>query len=125
MPRARALILLALFVLNQDACTSWQLPKVTPQAYVAQHPGKTIRVTVTTGIYQKNVVLKGVRFSGDSVFGRDPTDQPVAFSLQQVAGVEVREQDGRRTALAVIGIGATVLAILTAIALNSCPGAAC
>jgi hypothetical protein len=119
MPRVRALVLLGLFLVNQAACTSWQVPKVTPQEYVAQHPDKKVRVTQKDqhGGWSTDagVVLTGVRFSGDSVFGRDKKGQPVAFSLQQLAVVEVRATDGMLTGLAVLGIGAVATLVVGAI----------
>jgi hypothetical protein len=101
MPRFRALFLLALFILNQVACTSWQVPKVSPQEYVTKHPDKKVRVTATdvpgNNKAKARVVLRGVRFAGDSVFGQDKNGQPLAFSLQQMARLEVRRVDGERT----------------------------
>jgi hypothetical protein len=130
VPRTRAIFLLALFVANQAACTSWQVPKVTPQEYVAQHPDKKVRVTAKDehGVWSTDagVVLTEVRFSADSVFGRGPSGQPVAYSLSQVVTVEVRAKDGAATSLlvlALLGVGAA-LAVL-ANSLNSCPGPAC
>jgi len=119
MPRTRALVLLILFVVNQAACTSWQVPKVTPQEYVTKHPDKKVRVTPTNEYGGRNakagVVLTEVRFSGDSVLGRNPKGQPVAFSLQQVAVVEVRAKDGVRTGLAVLGTGVVATLVVGAI----------
>jgi len=116
MPRFRALFLLGLFLVNQAACTSWQVPKVTPQEYVAQHtdstatfvidgrpvydqPNDRVKMRLTLKDEQDKVVLTGVRFSPDSVFGRDPKSQPTAYSLRHVATFEVRGKDGVRTAL--------------------------
>ena len=119
MPRLRALVLLGVFVVNQAACTSWQVPKVTPQEYAAQHPGARIRLTPKDehGGWSTDagVVLTEVRFSVDSVFGRNPKGKPVAFSLQQVAVVEVRAKDGVRTGLAVLGIGVVATLVVGAI----------
>ena len=125
MPRVRALFLLALFIVNQAGCTSWQVPKVTPQEYATQHPEKKVRVTAKDeqgGWDTKTgVVLTEVRFSGDSVLGRDPKGQPVAYSLNQVATIEVRAKDGVLTALAVIGIGVPIVLLVgAAIALANC-----
>ena len=129
MPRLRALSLLALFVVNQAACTSWQLPQVTAQDYVAPRPDSTVtfvidgrpvydqpndrvkmRITLKSpqGTPPAKVILTGVRFSGDSVFGRDPTSQPIGYSLRQVAKFEVRRADGALTLLTVLGIGIVV-----------------
>jgi len=94
-------------VVNQVACMTWQLPKVTPQAYVAQNPDRDIRITPKNEhgdpTFGAGVVLTGVRFSGDSIFGRDPKGQPLAFSLQQLSALEVRRVDGVRTGLWVLG----------------------
>jgi len=123
MPRFRALFLLALFIVNQAACTSWQVPKVAPQESVAQKPEKKVRITVKDEQGGWNpragIVLTGVRFSTDSIFGHDPKGQPVAYSLRQVATIEVRQKDGLATALLVIGIALpVVLLIVAAIALT-------
>lgn len=123
MPRFRALFLLGLFVVNQAACTSWQVPKVTPQEYVANHPGKKVRVTAKDehgGWDTKTgVVLTEVRFSVDSVIGRDPNGQPVAYGLSQVGMIEVRRASAVRTTLLVawisfvaLGIGALGAAVI-------------
>jgi len=133
MPRVRALFLLGLFVVNQAACTSWQAPNVTPQEYVGQQPDSTVafviegrptyeqrgdarkmRLTLTDehGNPPIKVVLTGVRFSGDSVFGRDPKDQPTAYSLRHVTTFEVRGAAPVRTGLlvayVVVGTAAAV-----------------
>jgi len=139
VPRFRALFLLGLFLLDQTACTSWQVPKVTPQEYVAQQPDSTVafviegrptyeqrsdprkmRLTLTDepGNPPSKVVLTGVRFSGDSVFGRFKS-QPVAYSLRHVTMFEVHRVDGMRTVFAVLGIGVLVLVAGAAI---SCAG---
>ena len=106
MPRVRAWFLLSLFVVNQAACYSWQTPKVTPQAYVAKHPDKEVRITPKNEQgdldYVSRVVLSDVRFSGDSVFGRDPDGQPLTFSLQHVALIETYRVWVVPTALAVL-----------------------
>jgi hypothetical protein len=125
MPRLRALVLLGLFLMDQAACTSWQLPKVTPQEYAAQRPDSTatfvidgrpvydqpndrvkMRLTMKgeQGPHPRKVVLTGVRFSADSVFGRDHTRQPIAYTLRQVAKYEVRGANGGLTLLAVLGV---------------------
>ena len=150
MPRVRAFVLLSLFVVNQAACYSWQVPKVRPQEYAAQHTdsaayverrldstatfvidGRPIydqrndrgnrpndqvtmrhdqskmRITLKDeqGKPQGNVVLTGVRFSRDSVFGHNPhTGQPIAFSMQQVRAMEVRRVNGVATGLLVAAI---------------------
>ena len=117
MPRVRALFLLGLFVVNQAACTSWQVPKVTPQEYVAQHPGKGIRVAQKDALGGNTKVLWAVRFVGDSVFGQDETGQPVGYSLQQVATIEVRRVDGVLTGLLLLPIAALVF---VGIALANC-----
>lgn len=125
MPRLRALVLLGLFLMNQAACTSWQLPKVTPQEYAAQRPDSTatfvidgrpvydqpndrVKMRITLKDEQTSpphkVVLTGVRFSADSVFGRDHTRQPIAYSLRQVAQYEVRGANGGLTLLAGLGV---------------------
>jgi hypothetical protein len=131
MPRIRALVLLGIFLVNQAACTSWQVSKVTPQEYVAQQPDSTVafvtdgrptyelrgdplkmRITLKTerGNPQGQVVLTGVRFSGDSVIGQNPhTGQPTAYSLRQVTTFEVRKVNGVRTVFAVLGIGLLAL----------------
>ena len=105
MPRVRALVLLGLFLVNQAACTSWQVPKVTPQEYAAQHPDKKWRFTAKDDqggwSTAAGVVLTEVRFSGDSVFGRNPNGQPVAYSLSQVGVIEVRRVSAVRTTLLV------------------------
>ena len=106
MLRVRALFLLGMFVVNQAACYSWQAPKVSPQAYAAQHPYKDIRILPKNEHGDPNleaaVVLRDVRFSGDSVFGRDPNGRSLAFGIQHVAAMEVRGMDGVRTGLAVL-----------------------
>jgi len=112
MPRLRALVLLGLFLVNHVACTSWQLPKVTPQHYVEQRPGTKVRITPKDelGKPQRTVVLREVYFARDSVFGRDPKGQPLAYSLPQVAPIEVHGANrGRTTLLLVVGVPLTVL----------------
>ena len=110
MPRLRALILLALFVVNQAACTSWQAPKVTPQEYATHPPGGTVRVTPKDpqGNPQRSVVLTGARFARDSVTGRDHKNRRIAFSLQQVAAIEVRRPDDGATGLLLVGVAALI-----------------
>jgi len=65
-----------------------------------------------------------VRFSADSVSGRDKKGLPVAFSLEQVAAMEVRKVNGVATALlVVIGIGVPIVLLVgAAIALANCQG---
>lgn len=112
MPRLRALVLLGLFLVNQAACTSWQVPKVTPQHYVEQRPGTKIRITPKNGPGkpQHSVVLREVYFARDSVFGRDPKGQPLAYGLPQVVPIEVHGANGGRTALLlVVGVPLAVL----------------
>ena len=127
MPRIRALVLLGLFLVNQAACTSWRVPlNVTPQEYAAQHPDKEVRVTPKNEYGGRNtkagVVLTEVRFSGDSVLGKNPhTGQPVAFSLQQVAAMEVRRVNGVRTVFAVLGIGLASLLVIGIITYECAP----
>jgi len=139
MPRLRALVLLGVFVVNQAACTSWQVPKVTPQEYVGQQPDSTVafviegrptyeqrgdarkmRLTLTDehGNPPIRVVLTGVQFSGDSIFGRSKS-QTFAYSLRHVTMFEVHKVDGVRTVFAVLGIGVLVLVAGAAI---SCAG---
>lgn len=112
-PRFRALFLLSLFMVDQASCTSWQVPKVTPQEYVTQHPDKKVRVTAKDeqgGWNTKaGVVLTGVRFAGDSVLGRDRKRQPFALSLQQVGAIEVRGKNGVLTGLLVVAMVPLVL----------------
>jgi len=126
MPRVRALVLLGLFVANQVACTSWQVPKVTPQEYVAQHPDSTVtgatdgrptyeqrgdplrmRITLKDpqGKSPAKIELTGIRFSEDSIFGRESKGEPRGYSLGQVAKVEVRGAAPGLTGLAVVGVG--------------------
>jgi hypothetical protein len=115
-------------MVNQAACHSWQVPKVTPQEYVAQHPDKKVRVTTKdehgTWNPDAGVVLTEVRFSGDSVSGRDKKGQPVAFSFQQVVAIKVRRANGAATALLALAIVGAALTVF-AIGMNSCPGPAC
>ena len=133
MPRIRALVLLGLFLVNQAACTSWQVPKVTPQEYAAQHRDSTVAFVIdgqqtykqrsdprkmrfTLKDEQGQVALTGVRFSEDSVFGQNPyTGQPIAFSLQRVRAMEVRRVNGVATgplvAAIVVPIGLLVGAV--------------
>jgi hypothetical protein len=127
VPRFRALLLLGLSVANQAACHSWQVPKVTPQEYVTQHPDKKVLVTAKGehGMWNpEGVVLTEVRFSGDSVSGRDKKGQPVAFGVQQVVAIQVRRVNVTATALLTLAIVGVSL-VLFAIAMNSCPGPAC
>jgi len=124
MPRVRALVLLGLFLVNQAACTIWQVPKVTPQEYLVQHPYKDIRITPkdVDGKQQRSVVLRGIRFSGDSILGNDHRGQPVAYSLQHVATFEVRHVNGALTVFAVLGIG---LVAFVGFAIVVCSGGGC
>ena len=145
MPRFRALFLLGLFVANRAACTSWQVPKVTPQEYVAQQPDSTVafviegrptyeqrsvprkmRLTLQNehGNPPSKVVLAGVRFSEDSVYGRSRS-QPVAYSLRHVTMFEVHKVDGVRTVFAVLGIGLLVLVAGAAISCATTESIAC
>jgi len=119
MPRIRALVLLGLFLVNQAACTSWQVPlNVTPQEYVTQHPDKELRVTPKDelGKSQSSMVLTNVRFSADSVFGRDSESWPTAYNLRHVATFEVRVKDGVRTALLVVAVPLVAVGVLAAFA---------
>jgi len=119
LPRLRALLVSTLVIGNEAACTSWQLPWVTPQQYVTQYPDTKVRVTAKDeqGSLQSSVVLKEVRFSEDSVFGRDLEGQPVAFSLQEVAWIEVREKDGFLTGWLVVVLVPVTLLLLVAISI--------
>ena len=137
MPRIRALVLLGLFLVNQAACTSWQVPKVTPQEYAAQHPDSTVtgaidgqptyeqrsdrmKMRITPKDEQGNpedkVVLTGVRFSEDSVFGRDPRGQPIASSLRHVATFEVRGAAPGRTAFLLVACVGLIAAGVASVA---------
>jgi hypothetical protein len=82
-----------------------------------------MRVTLKgeQGNPQGKVVLTGVRFSGDSVLGRDPKGQPTAYSLRHVTMFEVRGKDGVRTAFAVLGIGLAAFLGIGAIAACATP----
>jgi len=112
MPRLRALTLLALFVVNQAACTSWQVPKVTPEEYAKQSSGDAIRITPKDGQgnSQRTVVLTRVYFARDTVFGSDPQGHRIAFSLHQVAGLEVRRADGVATGFLLVALAASITA---------------
>jgi hypothetical protein len=113
MPRARALFLLGLILVNQAACYSWKAPTVTPEAYAAEHPGQAFRIIPINEYgdpdFAAGVLLRDVRFSGDSLFGRDPKGRPVALNRQHVAAMDVRSLDGARTGAAVVG-GAILMA---------------
>jgi len=141
MPRVRPLVLLGLFLVNQAACYSWQAPKVTPQEYAAQHTDslatfvidgrptydqpnervKKMRITLKDeqGAPLGVVVLTGVWFSGDSVFGRDSKSQPTGFSLQQVAAMKVRRVNEGRTALLVVPLVALGVSVAVTFADDS------
>jgi hypothetical protein len=128
MPRFRALVLLGLFLVNQAACYSWQAPKVTPQEYVTQHPNKKVRVTAKDeqGKSQSSVVLKGVRFSEDSVFGSNKKDQPIAYSLREVGTIKVRRVDGVGTAFLILLVAVPLaLGVMVAFAFSDDSGDYC
>jgi len=121
MPRFRALFLLGLFLVNQAACTSWQVPKVTPQEYVAQHPDTKVLVTLKNDHgsqdTQAGVVLAGVRFSGDSILGHGPEGQPLAYRLQQLGAIKVSRVNGLLTAWLVLAVAS--IAALGAVLLST------
>lgn len=123
MPRVRALFLLGLFVVNQAACTTWQVPSVTPQEYVTQHPDAKVRVTAKDeqGVWSPGagVVLAGARFSADSVSGRGPEDQPIAFSLRRVVTIEVRRVSGAATGFLLVSVGLIAVGVASVSALNN------
>jgi len=104
--RLTATILVAAFL---PACSSYRLVADPAQALQASpKPARSARITYRSG---EQVVLNSPWVDGDSLRGGAPQGQTHAVALADVSFVEVRQSDGTKTSLLVLGI---VLATLGA-----------
>ena len=95
-----------------SACTSWETVEQSPRDLIAEHPKAVIRAVLTDGSW---MTLHRAFIRNDSLGGITDTArtdaQPVLTALKNVHHLEIERVDGGKTALAVIGVGASAALI--------------
>ncbi len=81
------------------ACTSWKTQEVSPQQVLTDEQPDKVRVSLTDG---SQVVLEEPVVSGDTLIGFEQ-DVQKSILLADVSALELREGDGGKTTLAIIG----------------------
>lgn len=94
------------------ACTTWRLEQVAPADLIARDHPSRVRIDATDGSRQ---VFYRPEVRGDSLWGRKreaaaKADRVVA--LRDVTGVATRHTSAGKSALLVLGIGATAVGAL-------------
>ena len=108
----RSAIVAAFVATCLSACTSWQTVQQSPRDLIAEHPKAVIRAVLTDGSW---LTLHRAFIRNDSLGGITDTSrtdaQPVLTALKNVHHLEIERVDGGKTALAVIGVGASAALI--------------
>jgi hypothetical protein len=107
--------------LSCTACTSWRPDSLTPQAVVAGHP-MSLRVTRTDS---SQVIINNPQLQGDTIAGVGQHKALVRVLLGSVLLTETRRGDAGKSVLAVLGVGAVLLAVAAALYMITCNGDAC
>lgn len=90
-------------LLAAAGCTSWRPAPEPAPAAVRASPSETVRIRRTNGSV---ILLHDAAVSGDSIVGQSDAFGRVAIATSDVAAVEVRRHDSRKTAGLLAGIAA-------------------
>jgi len=124
MSGIRSLALLSV-VVALSACYSWGPPRPIAQSALEAHPDR-LRATLSDG---RQIVLRDPRVQGDSLLGDTLVSENesanakwahVAIPLRNVGSISTRSYSTGGATLAVVGIIAGTVAVLTLFT-NSCP----
>jgi hypothetical protein len=125
MSGIRSLALLSV-VVALSACYSWGPPRPIAQSALEAHPDR-LRATLSDG---RQIVLRDPRVQGDSLLGDTLVSQyesanaqwaRAAIPLGHVGTVSTRSYSTGGATLAVVGIIAGTVAVVTLVT-NACPG---